>query len=253
MICPAIGAASVPPTAPGEIMAGLSKPSQTPVTNSGVIPTNHTSVLSLVVPVFPATGMRAGTIVRSAVAVPRVTTSCSMSRMMNATRGSIADRAGATCGVNTVRPLRSSIRCTKRGSTATPPLSNAAYAATKSSGCTTLAPSALDGYGAIGERKPARRANAITESIPTASASCTATGLRDFVSASRNVSAPRNALSALSGLYVCPLSRRMRSAVSATMALAVSPCAMLCAYTNALKLDPGCRLPSTARLNELRA
>ena len=58
---PKTGAASVPPAAPGAIGRGASKPSQTPVTSSGVIPTNQTSVLSFVVPVFPATGIDAGT------------------------------------------------------------------------------------------------------------------------------------------------------------------------------------------------
>jgi hypothetical protein len=55
-----MGAASEPPAAPAVIVFGLSNPSHTPATMSGVNPMNHTSVLSLVVPVLPATGMLAG-------------------------------------------------------------------------------------------------------------------------------------------------------------------------------------------------
>ncbi len=55
------------------------------------------------------------------------------------------------------------------------------YASTKSSGCTTDAPIALAGYGAMGESIPKRWASAMTESAPARSQSCTATGLRERV------------------------------------------------------------------------
>ena len=75
---------------------------------------------------------------------------------------------------------------------------------------------------AIDERNPLRCASAMTESIPTPSASCTATGFRERVSASRIVISPRNALSEFSGLYTRLLSRRILSAVSCTIEFAVS-------------------------------
>src|SRR5262245_20033648 len=69
-ICAQIGAARDPPAAPGVIVRGRSKPIHTPATRSCVIPTNQTSVLSFVVPVFPATGTDAGMAFRTEVAVP---------------------------------------------------------------------------------------------------------------------------------------------------------------------------------------
>src|SRR5579862_7851874 len=118
----------------------------------------------------------------------------------------------------------------------------------KFSGCTTEAPTALDGYGAIGDVRPNRCASAITESAPVLSHSCTATGLRDFVIASRSVRLPRKAPSAFLGLYTC-WSYRTSSSVSGTMAFAGIESRIARAYTKGLKLDPGWRMPLTARLN----
>ena len=91
---------------------------------------NQTSTLSFVVPVLPATGIAAGTARRAGPPVPRSAASRIMSRMMNATRGSIT--AVGTDGPRwyTTWPAGSSIRVTSRGSTTLPPLAHIAYAAT---------------------------------------------------------------------------------------------------------------------------
>ena len=61
-----------------------------------------------------------------------------------------ASAAGSVCTSRayTVRASRSSIRVINRGSTGAPSRAKVVYAATKSSGRTTDAPIALDGYGA---------------------------------------------------------------------------------------------------------
>src|SRR5688500_20322826 len=85
-MAPQIGAASEPPAAPGMIVFGRSNPSHTPATRSGVIPMNQTSVLSLVVPVLPATGSSGGTKRRTAPPGPRPTASRTLSRTGQDTR-----------------------------------------------------------------------------------------------------------------------------------------------------------------------
>ena len=136
----------------------------------------------------------------------------------------------------------------KRGSITLPRFVNALYAATSSTGFTTDAPIALDGYGTIGERMPMRRATEITVSIPTRSASCTATTLRDFTSASRIVRSPRKRSSELSGRYTLPPDSGIAMAVSGTIAFGGMLSSTAAAYTTGLNAEPGCRSALTARL-----
>jgi hypothetical protein len=74
--------------------------------------------------------MLAGTAFRAGVPVPRSTASRIMSRTMKAMRGSMLDCIvdGARC--STTRPPASSMRVTRRGSTALPRLAHTVYAAT---------------------------------------------------------------------------------------------------------------------------
>ena len=76
-----MGQAVLPPVSPSPSDVMLSYPTQTPHSTSGVYPTNQVSLLSSLVPVFPATGLE------SALArqpVPAWTTSLSMLVMMKA-------------------------------------------------------------------------------------------------------------------------------------------------------------------------
>ena len=87
---PQIGAASPPPTAPvtRSFLAGRTRATRRRRAPASC-PTNQTSTLSFVVPVFPATGTPSGTAFRACVpaaALRDVAHECL--RMMNATRGS---------------------------------------------------------------------------------------------------------------------------------------------------------------------
>ena len=78
---------------------------------------------------------------------------------------------------------------------------------------------ALDGKGATGELSPNRCASAMMESAPSFIQSCTATGFRERLMASRSVTLPRNSSSEFFGRYDCR-SYRISMAVSGTMAFA---------------------------------
>ena len=91
---------------------------------------NHTSTLSLVVPVLPAIGMLVGTMRRAGAPVPRSAASRIMSRTMNAMRGSITDCGTDAARWKSVLPLASSIRVTSRASTVLPRFAHTVYAAT---------------------------------------------------------------------------------------------------------------------------
>ena len=138
----------MPPVAPDITGRGVSNPIHTPASSSGVYPTNHTSVLSLVVPVFPAAGMSYDRLPtegsRAAYPVPRSTTSRIMSVMIHAIPGSMA-RTGGGAGCHSTSPRWFSTRDTYCGSTFHPPFPNDAYAAIMSRGYTLAAPMYTDG------------------------------------------------------------------------------------------------------------
>ncbi len=119
-IAPKIGAARPPPPAPGVIVRGRSKPSQTPATRFGAIPTNQTSVLSSVVPVLPASWTLSGTLRRTALPVPRSTASRIIWSATYATAESIAGSRSCVPCPQSVRPIASCTRSTRRGSAARP-------------------------------------------------------------------------------------------------------------------------------------
>ena len=109
-------------------------------------PTNQTSVLSFVVPVFPAIGTLSGRKRRTAVAVPRSTTSRIMSRTMKARTGRSAPAAACADACDHTRfSGRVFDAIHEARLTGVPRFAKAVYAATKSSGCTADAPIALAG------------------------------------------------------------------------------------------------------------
>ena len=127
------GAANRPPCASDMIFFGLSNPIHTPATRLAVKPTYQTSAPSFVVPVLPADGTRNPAFQTRPTAVPRSTTSFSMSTMIQA---SDDDRTGTESGLvcHRIFPSESSTRRIALGLVRVPRLAKVVYPAMSSSG-----------------------------------------------------------------------------------------------------------------------
>ena len=118
------GSAAAAPLSPGPSVFFLSWPIQTPIVTSGSKPTNHASVKSSVVPVFPATGQSSDA---ARAAVPRSRDARSRLVITNAVSARSASAGDGRFSSSTF-PCRSTMRWTSNGIMRTPWFGNTAKA-----------------------------------------------------------------------------------------------------------------------------